>query len=127
MWFWPGQTWDAQRVEFAVNRNVDQIFGINGAWLSHVMPASNASYAPILARIIFGIFPILFYFIVAGYLVHRLVLATDFTRRIFQRMTLLQMATMELFLVLMLSLPVKILLRLLLRIKYVWVTPWFSI
>jgi len=26
MWFWPGQTWDAQRVEFAVNRNVDQIF-----------------------------------------------------------------------------------------------------
>jgi hypothetical protein len=42
-------------------------------------------------------------------------------------MTLLQMATMELFLVLMLSLPVKILLRLLLRIKYVWVTPWFSI
>jgi hypothetical protein len=27
MWFWPGQTWDAQRVEFAVNRNVDQIFG----------------------------------------------------------------------------------------------------
>ena len=29
--------------------------------------------------------------------------------------------------ILMLSLPVKILLRLLLRIKYVWVTPWFSI
>jgi len=27
----------------------------------------------------------------------------------------------------MLSLPIKILLRLLLRIKYVWVTPWFSI
>jgi hypothetical protein len=68
-----------------------------------------------------------FYFLVAGYLVHRLVLLTDFTKKIFQRMTLLQMATMELFLVLMLSLPVKILLRLLLRIKYVWVTPWFSI
>ena len=127
MWFWPGQTWDAQRVEFAVNRNVDQIFGINGAWLAHVMPASNASYAPILARIIFGIFPMIFYFLVAGYCVHRLVLLTDFSKKIFQRMSLLQMGTMELFLVLMLSLPVKILLRLLLRIKYVWVTPWFSI
>jgi hypothetical protein len=127
MWFWPGQTWDAQRVEFAVNRNVDQIFGINGSWMVHFMPASNASYAPILARIIFGVFPILFYFLVAGYGVHRLVLLTDFTRKIFKRMTLLQMMTMEIFLVLMLSLPVKILLRLLLRIKYVWVTPWFSV
>jgi hypothetical protein len=127
MWFWPGQTWDAQRVEFAVNRNVDQIFGINGSWLVHFMPAANASYAPILARIIFGIFPIIFYFIVAGYLVHRMLLLTDFSKKIFKRMTLLQMMTMELFLILMLSLPVKILLRLLLRIKYVWVTPWFSI
>ena len=35
MWFWPGQTWDAQRVEFAVNRNLDQIFGIDGSWLAH--------------------------------------------------------------------------------------------
>ena len=34
---------------------------------------------------------------------------------------------MYVFLVLMLSLPIKILLRLLFRIKYVWVTPWFSI
>jgi len=127
MWFWPGQTWDAQRVEFAVNRNVDQIFGINGSWIVHFMPAANASYAPILARIIFGIFPIAFYFIVAGYVVHRLLLLTDFSKKIFKRMTLLQMMTMELFLILMLSLPVKILLRLLLRIKYVWVTPWFSI
>ena len=127
MWFWPGQTWDAQRVEFAVNRNVDQIFGINGSWMVHFMPAANASYAPILARIIFGIFPIALYFIGAGYVVHRLLLLTDFSKKIFKRMTLLQMMTMELFLILMLSLPVKILLRLLLRIKYVWVTPWFSI
>jgi hypothetical protein len=42
-------------------------------------------------------------------------------------MTLLQMVTTELFLVLMLSLPVKMILRLVFRIKYVWVTPWFSI
>jgi hypothetical protein len=91
------------------------------------MPASNASYAPILARLIFGIFPLALYFIVAGYVVHRMLLLTEFSKKIFKRMTLLQMMTMELFLILMLSLPVKILLRLLLRIKYVWVTPWFSI
>ena len=127
MWFWPGQTWDAQRVDFAVNRNLDQVFGINGNWLMHFMPAANASYSPILARVIFGIFPLALYFIVAGYASHRLLLLTDFSKKIFKRMTLLQMVTTELFLVLMLSLPVKILMRLLLRIKYVWVTPWFSI
>src|SRR5450432_4470279 len=118
MWFWPGQTWDAQRVEFAVNRNLDQIFMVNGAWIQHLMPAANASYAPILARIIFGVFPLILYFLVAGYFSHRLLLLTEFSRKIFKRMTLLQMITTELFLVLMLSLPVKILLRLLLRIKY---------
>jgi hypothetical protein len=127
MWFWPGQTWDAQRVEFAVNRNLDQIFGINGSWLVHMMPAANASYAPILARIIFGVFPLAVYFLVAGYFSYRLMLVTEFSRKIFKRMTLLQMVTTQIFLVLMLSLPIKIVARLVFRIKYVWVTPWFSI
>src|SRR5450631_4441429 len=63
MWFWPTEVWDAERVEFSVNRNLDQIFGINGSWLSHLMPAANASYAPILARVIFGVFPLILYFL----------------------------------------------------------------
>src|ERR1035437_5245666 len=103
MWFWPGQTWDAQRVEFAVNRNLDQVFGINGSWLAHLMPAAHASYAPILARIIFGVFPVLFYFLFAGYLSLRILLLTECSRKIFKRLTLLQMVTTELFLELMLS------------------------
>ena len=90
-------------------------------------PAAARSQAPILARVIFGIFPLALYFLVAGYFSHRLLLLTEFSRKIFKRMTLLQMFTTELFIVLMLSLPIKILLRLVLRIKYVWVTPWFSI
>src|SRR5579864_4844882 len=127
MWFWPTSTWDAARVEYAVNRNLDAIFGVNGAWLMHFMPASNASYAPILARIIFGFFPIAIYFIVASYLVYLVMNSTNFAQRIFRRMTLLQIVTTDLLLVLMLALPVKILLRLIFRVKYIWVTPWFSI
>jgi hypothetical protein len=42
-------------------------------------------------------------------------------------MSVLQYTTMQIFLVIMLSLPVKILIRQLFRIKYVWVTPWFNI
>ena len=127
MWFWPTQTWDAQAVQFAVNRNLDQIFAIDGSWIAHVMPAANRSYAPILARIIFGIFPVVIYFVVASYGAYLVMNATAFTRKIFQRMTLLQIATTTIFLVLMFSLPVKIIARLLFRIKYIWVTPWFSI
>jgi hypothetical protein len=135
MWFWPTSTWDAARVEYAVNRNLDTIpgvltgglFQINGSWIAHLMPAANRSYAPILARIIFGFFPIVIYFIVASYLVYLVMNSTNFAQRIFRRMTLLQIVTTDLLLVLMMALPVKILLRLIFRIKYIWVTPWFSI
>jgi len=54
-------------------------------------------------------------------------MATPFTRRIYGRMTLMQTTILQGLLVLMASLPIKILLRHLFRIKYVWVTPWFNI
>jgi Cytochrome b(C-terminal)/b6/petD len=126
MWFWPSQTWDAERVDYAVNRNLDQVFGINGSWLAH-LPGVSAAYAPILARIIFGIFPLVIFFIVAAWLVHKICVSSDFSKKIYQRMSLIQLVTMYTFLVLMISLPIKIILRLVFTIKYVWVTPWFSI
>ena len=52
---------------------------------------------------------------------------TPLSRKIYARMSLLQYATMMVFLVIMLALPVKILLRLMFTIKYVWVTPWFNV
>ena len=138
MWFWPTQTWDHNRLEFAVNRNLDQILGIDGSWAAYLLPSSHSwlgrlplvptkNVAPLVARGIFGIFPVGLYVVVAVYVVHRLCMLTEFSRKIYQRMTLLQIVTIQVFLVLMLSLPVKILLRLLFRIKYIWVTPWFSI
>ncbi len=127
MWFWPSQTWDHNRLEFAVNRNLDQIVGIDGSWLAYILPRNLQGSAPIIARGIFGVFPVVLYVIAAAYLIHRICMLTEFSRKIYRRMTLLQIVTMQVFLVLMLSLPVKILLRLLFRIKYIWVTPWFSI
>ncbi len=126
MWFWPTQTWDASRIEFTVNRNLDQIFGIDGRWIAH-LPFVSPDYAPILARMVFGIFPVAIYFILAAFFVHWICTRTGFSRKVYRRMSLVQTVTMYVFLVLMLSLPVKILLRLLFRFKYVWVTPWFSI
>jgi hypothetical protein len=126
MWFWPGQTWDAERVDYAVNRNLDQVFGINGSWLAAIthMPGDQAA---IWARVIFGVFPTVLFFIGAGFLVHWICMRTEFARKMYKRMSLVQLVTMYTFLILMISLPIKILLRLVFTIKYIWVTPWFSI
>jgi hypothetical protein len=131
MWFWPTQTWDAEAIQYAVNRNLDQVFPfsllhINGSLLAH-LPGVSPGYAPILAAIIFGIFPILAYLILSAIFIHWVCLRTEFSRRIYKRMSLLQLVTTYVFLILMLSLPIKMLLRLLFNIKYVWVTPWFSV
>ena len=42
-------------------------------------------------------------------------------------MSAVQYLTMQFFLITMLGLPAKILVRLLFRIHYVWITPWFNI
>jgi hypothetical protein len=65
--------------------------------------------------------------ILAGYFIHWVSMLTDFSRKIYKRMTLLQIITIDAMLIPMIALPLKILLRLLFRIKYVWVTPWFSV
>ncbi len=111
MWFWPGQTWDPTRVVYEVNRDLHDVFGIT-SWPG---------------KIIFGALATGFYAAAAGYVVHRIVVSTEFSRKIYQRMNLLQYVTLQFLMISMLSLPVKVLLRLLFRINYVWVTPWFSL
>ncbi len=124
MWFWPGTTWDHNRLIFEVNRDLPDLFGIKGR----------------IGKIVLGAIVMGIYFIAAGMFLHkvisgsRLKLGTfellkerPFNRRIYSRMSLLQYSVMQVFLILMLMLPVKMLLRHLFRIKYVWVTPWFNI
>src|SRR5947207_3015803 len=106
MWFWPGTTWDHNRLEFAVNRDLPDIFGIKGR----------------VMKMIFGAIVVGLYAIVSAIGIHKLMNWTPFARKIFKRMSLLQIVTMQIFLIVMLSLPIKILARLLFRIKYVLVT-----
>jgi hypothetical protein len=111
MWFWPGVTWDHNRLIFEVNRDLPDIFGITGR----------------IPKIIFGAIVMGAYYVAAGVGIHKLIMSKPFNRKIFGRMSVLQYAIMQVFLITMLLLPVKILIRHLLRIKYVWVTPWFNI
>ena len=110
-WFWPGTTWDPNYAPYVVNRDLPDILHITSIW----------------GKIIFGALVLGLYFVVGGLVVHKLITGTEFNRKIYQRMSLLQYLTMQIIVILMVSLPIKILIRLLLRIKYVWVTPWFNV
>ena len=111
MWFWPGMTWDHNRLIFEINRDLHEIVGITSQpWIG-----------------IFGGLVVGGFVTVAGYVCHRVIVATEFSRKILGRMSLLQYAILQGLLIIMLALPVKIAARLLFRIKYVWVTPWFNV
>jgi uncharacterized membrane protein len=111
MWFWPGTTWDHNRLIFEVNRDLPDIFGITTR----------------VPKIIFGAIVVGIYLVAAAIGMHKLITKTAFNRKIYARMSVLQYVVMQVFLVVMLALPVKILARLMFRIKYIWVTPWFNI
>ncbi|HYN14607.1 MAG TPA: hypothetical protein VES66_02320 [Terriglobales bacterium] len=108
-WFWPGQTWDHSRLIYEVNRDLPDIFGITSNW----------------GKGIFGAIVVGGYFAAGGLaltLLFRRFMAKDF-----RRMSILQYSMMAAFMLMMIALPLKMLLRLLFHIKYVWITPYFNI
>ena len=111
MWFWPGMTWDHNRLIFEINRDLHEIVGI-----------TSQPWIGIFGGLVVGGFAV-----AEGYACHRIIAATEFSRKILNRMSLLQYAIMQALLIVMLALPVKMAARLLFRIKYVWVTPWFNV
>ncbi len=111
MWFWPGQTWDHHRLIFETNRNLNEVMGIQ-----------EQPWVGLLGAAAIGL-----YFLVFGWIVHRLVVWNEFNRKIYQRMTLVQYLILQFFVLTMLALPVKILLRQIFRIKYILVTPWLNV
>ncbi|MBI4470585.1 MAG: cytochrome C, partial [Acidobacteria bacterium] len=72
MWFWPGQTWDHNRVIFELNRDLPDLFGITNMW----------------GKVVFGAVAVGLYFVVTGAAVHRLFTMNEFNRKIYQRMSL---------------------------------------
>jgi hypothetical protein len=111
IWFWPGQTWDHNRVVFEANRDLPDIFGITSA----------------LGKGVFGAIVTGIYAVVTAIVFHKVLTWNDFNRKIYRRMSLVQYLTVQFFMVSMMALPVKMIAKLAFRIKYVWITPWFNI
>lgn len=112
VWFWPGQTWDHNVVLYEVNRDLPDIVGITGQpW-----------------KALFGALVVGAFVAVTGFITHKLIMRSEFDKKIFERTTLLQYLIFQFFAITVLwALPIKLLARQLFRIKYVMVTPWFNI
>ncbi len=109
MWFWPGMTWDPHRQVHETNLNLHEIFGITDPLMVGVF-GGIATIGGLTA--LFGI--------------------VDITIRkkmpdIFRKQNFLQYFLTVNLLGMMAAVPVKILLKQLFNIKYVWVTPWFNV
>jgi hypothetical protein len=139
IWFWPGQTWDHNAVVFDRNRDLHEIIA------SYGLPFLN-SYP---WKAVFGAAVVGLIFLAGGLFFHWLMLrpqlsgsdltsprrfwnwATrpgEFERKLLARTSILQYMTFQFFAISVLWLfPIKLVLRLVFTIKYIWVTPWFNV
>ncbi len=111
VWFWPGQTWDHNIVVYQPNKDLPDFFGVVNPWGKAVMGLAFLGA--------FGA--------ITGGLIHKWIQSDDFSRKVYKRMSLVQYATLQFFLITMMLLPVKMILRLTLNFKYILVTPWLNL
>ena len=139
IWFWPGQTWDHNAVVF--DKNIDLHDWIATSRLGKLLHLGFLSATP--WKWIFGALVVGGFYVIGALFFHwlmtvdfkkvtfrplRLFPKNEFENKLLARTSLLQYMTFQFFAVsVLLALPVKLILRLALTIKYVWVTPWFNI
>ena len=110
VWFWPWQAWDPHIVTAEINVDLAQIFGLD----SRSLAGSIIGGAVTLGY--FGVGTILPYI----YLKRR-------SSKVLEDLGPVRYLIVAGLLLMMIGLPIKIFLRLLFQIKYIWVTPWFNI
>jgi hypothetical protein len=139
IWFWPGQTWDHNAVVF--DKNVDLHDMIATSAIGKTLGLGFLAVDPF--KFIFGLVVVTGFYLVGALFFHwlmtvdfkritfrplRLFPKKEFEQKLLARTSLLQYLTFQFFAIsVLLALPVKLILRLGLTIKYVWVTPWFNI
>jgi len=148
IWFWPGQTWDHNAVVFDKNIDLHDYIATSAIGkLLHLGVVLQSNWG----KWIFGGLVVGGFYILGGLFFHWLMTRGGFDRfdkslpltkkiklwlttkdpfelKLLSRTSLLQYLTFQFFAVsVLLALPVKLILRLALTIKYVWVTPFFNI
>ena len=108
--FWPWQHWDPHKVVALTNVDLPYLLGIRSYWLAAV----------------FGLVAIGVYFVGGMLLFYWFVIKVK-GKEFLERWGMVRFTITGVILVLMMSLPAKMFLRLAFNVKYVLVTPWINI
>lgn len=110
LWFWPWQEWDPHRVVAETNYDLTSLIGIKSNSLPGFMLGG---------LVLFGYF-YLGISIPYRFLKRRKSLAIE-------KLGFIRYTIVAFLFLCMMALPIKVCLRLVFHIKYIWVTPWFNI
>ena len=110
LWYWPWQEWDHSRVVFEPTRDLTALIGIE----SRSLPGF------IIGAIVVG-----------SYMVGGMIAPYRYWKKnnpeLLIQLGMIRYVTIIFLFITMMSIPIKMVLRLVFLIKYVWITPWFSV
>jgi hypothetical protein len=77
---------------------------------------------------ILGVIAVALFYAATGWAIHKWLTKPGLNQKLYERTSLLQYATFQFFAITVLAgLPAKMILRLVFRVHYVLITPWFNI
>jgi hypothetical protein len=110
LWFWPWQEWDAHRIVADTNYDLTQFIGIDSKSL--------------LGSLIGGGIITVYFFL--GMVIPFLFLKVTGNRTL-EKLGIIRYSLVAFLFLSMMGLPIKVVLKLVFHLKYIWVTPWFNI
>lgn len=110
LWFWPWQEWDTHRVVAETNYDLTQFIGIDSKSL--------------LGSVIGG--AVVHIYFIVGMVVPYIIMKAKKVQ-IIDELGIIRYSLVAFLFLAMWSLPIKMVLKLVFSLKYIWVTPWFNI
>ena len=110
LWFWPWQEWNAHRIVADTNYDLTQFIGIDSKSL--------------LGSLIGGGVITVYFFL--GMVIPFLFLKVTGNRTL-EKLGIVRYSLVAFLFLSMMGLPIKVFLKLVFHLKYIWVTPWFNI
>ena len=110
LWFWPWQEWDAHRIVADTNYDLTQFIGIDSKSL--------------LGSLIGGGVITVYFFL--GMVIPFLFLKVTQNQTL-EKLGIIKYSLVAFLFLSMMGLPIKVFLKLVFHLKYIWVTPWFNI
>ncbi len=110
LWFWPWQEWDPHRIMAETNYDLTQFIGVDSKSL--------------LGFVIGGGVISIYYFF--GMTVPFVFMKLR-KSQVLEELGIIRYSMVAFLFFTMLGLPIKVFLRLVLHMKYIWVTPWFNV